>query len=191
MDERMDGLSIHLPDWVNRSPDGWPTFKSDAERMEWVVAMARENIARNTGGPFAAAVFERDSGRLVSLGVNSVERLQNSVLHAEIVAIMMAEDRVGSFTLHAPDLPAHELVTSSEPCAMCLGAMLWSGVRRVVFGASRADAVAIGFDEGPVFPESYRYLQVRGIEIVGGVLAGEARSVLQLYRDRGGLVYNG
>ncbi|HEX7024878.1 MAG TPA: hypothetical protein VF187_08680, partial [Gemmatimonadales bacterium] len=88
-------------------------------------------------------------------------------------------------------MPPHELVTSCEPCAMCLGAILWSGVTRVVMGASRQDATALEFEEGPVFPESYRYLESRGIEIVREVLRAEARAVLELYRERGGTIYNG
>jgi tRNA(Arg) A34 adenosine deaminase TadA len=70
------------------------------------------------------------------------------------------------------------------------GATHWSGVRRLVFGARREDAERIGFEEGPVFPESYRYLESRGVEVVGGVLRDEASAVLELYRHRGGLVYN-
>lgn len=74
---------------------------------------------------------------------------------------------------------------------MCLGATLWSGVRRVVWGAGRDDARRLRFEEGPVFPESYRYLSERGIEIVAGVLAEEANAVLELYRERSGTIYNG
>jgi tRNA(Arg) A34 adenosine deaminase TadA len=74
---------------------------------------------------------------------------------------------------------------------MCLGATLWSGVRRVVYGATREDATLLNFEEGPVFPESYRYLEARGIEIVRGVLRDEARAVLELYRANSGKIYNG
>src|SRR5262249_558066 len=83
--------------------------------------------AQGHGGPFGAAVFEIPSGRLVAAGVNSVTRLQNCVLHAEVVALMLAQQRVRSFTLGPPALPAHELFTSCEPCAMCLGVTLYSG----------------------------------------------------------------
>jgi tRNA(Arg) A34 adenosine deaminase TadA len=74
---------------------------------------------------------------------------------------------------------------------MCLGATLWSGVRRLVFGATRDDAAKLAFDEGPVFPESYRYLEERGIEIVRGMLRDEAAAVLDRYRARSGVIYNG
>jgi hypothetical protein len=64
-------------------------------------------------------------------------------------------------------------------------------VERVVYGATREDATTLNFEEGPVFPESYRYLEDRGIEIVRGVLRDEARAVLELYRARSGKIYNG
>jgi len=118
-------------------------------------------------------------------------RLNNCTLHGEMVAFMMAQQRVESFTLKSPQLPPHEIFTSCEPCAMCLGATLWSGVRRMVFGAGREDASMLLFDEGPVFPESYLYLEERGIEIVRHVLREEARSVLELYRAESGTIYNG
>jgi tRNA(Arg) A34 adenosine deaminase TadA len=128
---------------------------------------------------------------VVAAGLNSVTRLGNSVLHAEVVAIMLAQQRVGSFTLRGPGLPTHELVTSCEPCAMCLGATLWSGVRGLVCGATREDATALGFDEGPVFAQSYEHLRARGIAVERGVLRAEAAAVLELYRERGGPIYNG
>ena len=74
---------------------------------------------------------------------------------------------------------------------MCLGATLWSGVRRVVYAATREDATILNFEEGPVFPESYKYLEDRGIEIVRQVLRDEAKSVLELYRSKSGKIYNG
>ena len=159
--------------------------------MSLAIAVSRENVERGTGGPFGAAIFDQTSGRAVSVGMNSVVRHNNCALHAEIVAFMLAQQRVGSFTLNRPDLPQHELFTSCEPCAMCLGATLWSGVRRVVYGAAREDASRLNFEEGPVFPESYRYLEDRGITIERNVLRNEAREVLELYRAKGGKVYNG
>ena len=185
--------SIHVeyPDWVDSIVDWSRRYASDDDRMQLAIAVSRANVERATGGPFGAAIFEAESGRLVSVGMNSVTRLRNCTLHAEMVAFMMAQQRVDSFTLNAPGLPVHELFTSCEPCAMCLGATLWSGVQRVVYGAAREDASLLRFEEGPVFPESYRYLEDRGLRIVRNVLRTEARGVLELYRARGGEIYNG
>ena len=183
-------VRIELPGWVESLASADTAVARDEDRMRLVVRLARENVERGTGGPFAAAVFESASGRLVSAGLNLVVPLQSSLLHAEVVAILMAQSRLGSYTLAGAGMPAHELVTSCEPCAMCLGATLWSGVRRLVCGATRDDAQSIAFDEGPVFPESYDYLEQRGIEVVRGVARGEAAEVLQLYATGGGPIYN-
>jgi Cytosine/adenosine deaminases len=156
--------------------------------MWLAIAVSKANV-ENGGGPFGAAIFEA-SGKLVSVGMNSVVRYNNCVLHGEMVAFMMAQQRVGSFTLSAPNLPVHELFTSCEPCAMCLGGALWSGVKRIVCGAARDDATRLNFEEGPVFPQSYKYLEDRGIRIEHNLLRDEAKAVLELYRSKGGKIYN-
>ena len=183
---------VHLeyPDWVDNVVDWNRTYPTDTERMKVAIDVARENVTRGTGGPFGAAVFESESGRIVSVGMNSVVRLNNCTLHGEMVAFMMAQQRIGSFTLKSDNGPKHELFTSCEPCAMCLGTTLWSGVQRLVCGAAREDATRLAFEEGPVFPESYKYLEDRGIEIVHNVLRDEARAVLELYRSKNGKIYN-
>ncbi|HVT39472.1 MAG TPA: nucleoside deaminase [Gemmatimonadaceae bacterium] len=158
--------------------------------MRLAIAIARENVDRETGGPFGAVILESMSGRVVAVGMNSVVRMHNCTLHGEMVAFMMAQRRVRSFTLGAANLPMHELVTSCEPCAMCLGATLWSGVKRVVCGATRDDARRLQFEEGPVFPESWRYVEARGIGVVRNVLREEARAVMELYRAKRGAIYN-
>lgn len=183
-------LHLTSPDWL---PDfvAWDrVYPGDEQRMSLAVGLARENVRRDTGGPFGAAVFVSDSGRVIAAGVNSVTRLLNSVLHAEIMALMMAESRLETYALGAPGAPACELVTSCDPCAMCLGAALWGGVGRIVTGASKEDATALGFDEGPVFPASWAYLEERGIAVRRGVLRAEAVAVLEYYRDSGGPIYN-
>jgi len=187
----MRPLTIDLPAWLDEVVDRSRAYRSDEDRMGVAIDLSRENVLRDMGGPFGAAVFESESGRLVSVGTNLVVRHHNSALHAEMVALMLAERQVGSYTLAGTALPRHELVTSCDPCAMCLGAVLWSGVGRVVTGAMREDAVALGFDEGPVFAESYRYLERRGVAVVRGVSREESRGVLELYRSRGGEPYNG
>lgn len=183
-------VTIALPAWAESAVDWERRYESDDDKMRVAIALSRLNVEHETGGPFGAAVFAPDSGRLVAIGVNSVVRLNSSTLHAEVVALMLAEQRVASFSLAAPGLPRHELFTSCEPCAMCLGATLWSGVRRLVCGATREDATRLGFDEGPVFPASYEYLAHAGIEIVREACRGEARAVLELYRSRSGPIYN-
>jgi tRNA(Arg) A34 adenosine deaminase TadA len=184
-------VHIEYPAWVHEIVDWNQLYHTDQDRMRLAISIARENVERASGGPFGAAIFEAESGRIVSVGMNSVVRLNNCTLHGEMFAFMMAQQRVGSFTLKSPNLPAHELFTSCEPCAMCLGTTLWSGVQRVAYGAAREDASILNFEEGPVFPESYKYLEDRGIEIVRNVMRDEARAILELYRANSGKIYNG
>ncbi|MFI5279630.1 MAG: nucleoside deaminase [Gemmatimonadales bacterium] len=187
----LPSVRIDLPPWVDEVVHWDRPFGGDEDRMRLAISLSKQNVVRGTGGPFGAAVFERDTGKLVGVGMNSVVRLNNCALHGEMVAFMIAQQRLGSFTLSAAGMPAHELVTSCEPCAMCLGAILWSGVKRVVCGAHRDDATKLNFEEGPVFPESYQYLKDRGIEVVREVCRQEARDVLELYRKNSGKIYNG
>jgi len=184
-------VMVEYPDWVDSVVDWNRTYTGDEERMRLAIAVSRANVEKGTGGPFGAAIFERESGRVVAVGMNSVVRYNNCVLHGEIMAFMMANQRVGSFTLSGAGLSAHELHTSCEPCAMCLGATLWSGVQRLVCGAARDDASMLNFEEGPVFPASYQYLEERGVEVARNVLRAEAREVLEMYRRNSGKIYNG
>lgn len=159
--------------------------------MRFVVGLAGQNVSRETGGPFGAAVFEIDGGRLLGLGVNRVVACNCSVAHAEILAIVTAQQRLGRYDLGADGRPACELVTSCEPCAMCLGAVAWSGVRSLVCGAREEDAVSVGFDEGPKPADWVGELQNRGIAVTRDVLRDQAVAVLQHYADAGGPIYNG
>lgn len=185
-------LEFALPGWVPDFLEGWGAFLGDEAKMRLAIALAGENIRRGSGGPFGAAVFRRSDSALVAVGVNQVDTHRNAVLHAEVVALMLAQQRLDSYTLRGlPGEGGFEIFSSCSPCAMCLGAVLWSGVERLVYAAARHDAMSLGFDEGPVFAESYQYLRERGVEIVPDVLAAEAREVFERYRWQEGLIYNG
>lgn len=185
-----DPLPIAPHDWALALAARERTYPTDDHRMALAIALAAENVARGTGGPFGAAVFDEETGEVLGVGVNSVERLHNCALHAEVLALMTAQQQLGTHTFARGDRRRHVLATSCDPCAMCLGAIHWSGIRRVLCGATREDALSIGFDEGPVFAESIEYLAARGVEFVHGLRRAEARAVLERYRDAGGLVYN-
>jgi tRNA(Arg) A34 adenosine deaminase TadA len=185
-------LSIHLPAWVGEMFAGREVVCAAAEdRMRLAIELSRRNVEQGTGGPFGAAVFERDSGRLIAAGVNLVVASGCCVSHAEIVAIMLAQQALASHDLGAAGLPVCELATSTEPCAMCLGAIPWSGIRSVLCGADGADALSIGFDEGDKPPDWPGRLEARGIHVTRGVLRDEAAGVLRQYANGGGEIYNG
>jgi len=182
---------LQLPPWIEsalaKAEQIYPTVE---ERMRLVVKFAGLNIEHQTGGPFGAGIFESQSGRLISAGVNLVESADCSIAHAEMVAIAVAQRIVGSYDLGYKKDAAYQLVTSAEPCAMCLGAVPWSGVRSVVCGARDEDARGIGFDEGHKPSDWIKSLEDRGISVVRDVLREEAKAVLLEYKRRGGLIYN-
>jgi tRNA(Arg) A34 adenosine deaminase TadA len=185
-------LQVQLPDWVSTVfSDADRAYATDEERMGLVVDLAARNIAEGTGGPFAAAIYDMDSGRLIAPGVNIVVPARWSGGHAEIVAFAIAQQRLESHDLGAEGMPRCELFSSTEPCAMCLGATPWSGVRRVVCAARDEDARAIGFDEGSKPADWVAQLEARGIEVCRDVLREKSAQVLRAYVDAGGVVYNG
>ena len=186
---------FECPEWIAEEiGNPRPTYADLDDRMDLVIRLAERNI-REGGGPFGAAVFEIESGRLVAPGVNRVVPSHSSLAHAEAVAIAVAQQVLRSHDLGAPGLPAMELVTSAQPCIQCYGILWWSGLRRVVIGATHEDVESLtGFHEGPL-PERWdEHLEHRPplppIEVVRGVLRVEARRVLRAYRERGGVVYN-
>jgi tRNA(Arg) A34 adenosine deaminase TadA len=184
-------IEIQMPEWIDRFLTGYPdALPSVRDRMSLVIEAAQRNISEATGGPFAAAIFETESGKLISLGVNLVLSQGLSILHAEMVAFALAQKKIGSYDLGRYDLPAHELVTSIEPCAMCFGAIPWSGVRRVIAGARDADARSIGFDEGPKMKDWKSELEKRGIAILRDISREAAAQVLLNYSLQGGIIYN-
>ena len=160
------------------------------DRMRYVVDLARRNVSNGTGGPFAAAVIATNTGAVRSVGVNLVVAEANSTAHAEMVALQLAQADLGCHDLAAAPAGPYELVCSVEPCTMCLGAVVWSGVHTLVCGATDGDARAIGFDEGPKPPDWVEALQQRGMAVHREVLRPDAAGVLRAYADAGGPIYN-
>lgn len=181
-------LQIGQPAWL----PGWvaarPVPADDPGRLAEVLALAGENVARASGGPFAAAVYDEATGERLACAVNVVIPGHCSLAHAEAMALGLAQQAAGHWTLAGRPCV---LVSSAEPCAMCLGALVWSGACRLLYAASRADVEAAGFDEGPRPARWRQALAGRGIRVEGPRRQVAARAVLQAYVDAGGLRYNG
>lgn len=192
-------IEISLPDWLETELDALSpeeSWSAGQSRMEWVLSLAHRNIEARSGGPFAAAVFEKVSGRLVSVGVNRVVPCHTSIAHAETVALALAQQKLESHDLAAAGLPEMELVASAQPCIQCFGNTWWSGVRGLLIGARAQDVEEIvGFHEGPLpagWPEllENRPAPLPSVSVTRDLLREEARAVLARYRDMGGFVYN-
>ena len=116
--------------------------KSAQAEHEWLqqsVRLATENVAAG-GGPFGAVIV-RD-GEVLATGTNLVTPSNDPTAHAEVVAIRRACEQLGDF-----QLSGCVLVSSCEPCPLCLSAALWARVDRVIYCADRHDAAAVGFDD--------------------------------------------
>jgi len=186
-------VEIELPDWAIAENKALPDSIVDLEeRMRTVIRYSRLNFENETGGPFAAGIFEKKTGKVVTIGVNRVVPLNMSSAHAEIVAITLAQNILGTFDLGGPGMPEYQIVVNGRPCAMCFGSIPWSGIRSVVVGASGEQIEELtGFDEGPIHPNWVGELEKRGIEVIEDVLAEEACDVFRNFGDSDQPVYNG
>ncbi len=188
----LNSITIALPDWVPAFLEKYPAhLPSIEDRMAFVLELTRENIRAKTGGPFGAAIFESESGKLISVGVNRVLVENMSSAHAEVVALSFAQKNLGVYDLGGAGMKPHQLVVNAHMCAMCLGAVCWSGVKEVIYSATSHDVEKItGFDEGPVPENTSAILASRGITLTGGLLEKEGIGVLKMYVAEGGFIYN-
>ena len=182
-------LQLPLPAWFREWVATLPQrLEYDAAAMTVALEACRRNLDGGTGGPFGAVVLDGKTRQVLGVGVNLVVFGQASVLHAEIVALTLAQQRTGSYDLAAGGRDV-TLYSTAEPCAICLGAIPWSGVNRLVCGARDEDVRAIGFDEGDKpagWSDLYRR---RGITVTRDFLRAEAVGLLERYAADGGIRY--
>ncbi|MBQ7207570.1 MAG: nucleoside deaminase [Lentisphaeria bacterium] len=178
--------AIPMPPWLAKleKENVGRAIAGDEAKIRFVVKLAEENVLHGTGGPFAAAIFESGTDRLIAVGVNVVVPAKQSWAHAEMTAFARAQNKLDNASLKGC-----VLASSCEPCAMCSGATLWSGVEKLIYGAPREAAEEIGFDEGykGVFWRSAT--AKRGIPVVGPLLGKEAFTPFELYREKHGKIY--
>lgn len=186
-------IRLTMPDWYEEWAGGRPgVVASLDERMAAVIDLSDRNVRTGTGGPFAAGVFERETGRVVAYGVNRVMPSNCSGAHAEFMAISLAQAALASWDLGARGMPEHQIVVNWRPCTMCFGSVLWSGVSELVIAGAGPELEAItGFDEGPIHPDWRDHLAARGISLVEGIGHEAAVAVFRAFRESGAVVYNG
>lgn len=185
-------FTLSLPEWAVEEMANLPsTLPTLEERMAIVIRFSRLNFEQKTGGPFAAGVFERDTGKPVVVGVNRVVPSHCSSAHAEVMTLSLAQHILGTHDLGGPGMPAYQLVVNWRPCVMCYGAVIWSGIRSLAIAGSGPELETItGFDEGPIHPEWQQELARRGIDFIDNVLTDEAVKVFRDFAASGALVYN-
>ena len=179
-------IELKLPNWLSQinAEKAGTVYQSIEQRAEFVIELSRLNIDHNTGGPFAAAIFDIKDNTLICAGTNLVISTNCCVTHAEITAIILAQQKLGTY-----GLADSQLVSSCQPCAMCMGAIPWSGIKSLICCASDEDARAIGFDEGDKPDHWIKKYNARGIEVIVDLLRSKAAEVLYEYAQQGGKMY--
>jgi tRNA(Arg) A34 adenosine deaminase TadA len=128
------------------------------EFLERAIDLATQNVLSG-GGPFGAIIVQ--NGKIIATGSNKVTLNNDPTAHAEVVAI-----REACLALNTWNLAEAELYTSCEPCPMCLGAVYWSGIRKVYYAATREDAATAGFSDALIYNEINLSPEVRSIPFV-------------------------
>ena len=123
-----------------------PSTSNSTSFLQDALDLAVENVESGLGGPFAALVVEDDT--VLARGTNRVTTVHDPTAHAEITAIRAACQERGHF-----ELEGCTLVSTCEPCPMCLGAIYWARLDRVVYAATRTDAAQAGFDDDHIYEE--------------------------------------
>lgn len=130
---------------------------TNTEAMKIAIEESKFNYNNNyeKGGPFGAAIVK--NGAIIARAHNSVVESKDPTAHAEINAI-----RKASKELNTHDLTGCILYTSTEPCPMCLSAIIWSNIKEVYYANTRKDADNIGFRDDDI----YEYLQGNNQNII-------------------------
>ncbi|GAA4364494.1 nucleoside deaminase [Paeniglutamicibacter cryotolerans] len=181
------GFAVLLPPWLLLESTHIPSRLTERDdRLRLVNSLAIRNVEERTGGPFAAIVTDAETGALQSLGVNLVLDSKLSGMHSEMVALQLANRALGRWDLGARGGPGRSvLTTNAQPCLMCLGAVIWSGIGAIEYGLSaRMIEELTGYDEGPMLPDWETECARRGIEVNGGQLTAELATVFGEYARR-------
>lgn len=148
----------------------------DLSHLRRAVELSRERMLAGEGGPFGAVIAR--NGEIIGEGWNRVTSTLDPTAHAEVVAIRAACERLGRF-----ELTGATIYSSCEPCPMCLAAIYWARLDRLVFANSRADAAAIGFDDAEFYTQIALPLDRQTLPAEHVELA-EARAVFELWRTK-------
>jgi len=132
------------------------TSDDDFLFMKRAIELSLENVKKG-GGPFGAVIAK--NGEILAESCNLVTRLKDPTAHAEINVIREAAQKLENF-----DLGGCVLYASCEPCPMCLGAIYWAKIDRVIFANTTDDAKKIGFNDAYIYEEISRPLQERSIK---------------------------
>lgn len=165
-----------------------PINKTDLENAKNIMTNVYQKTAegvKNGKGPFYAEIYDKNGNFVVSSS-NSVVEDNCALYHAEVNTLKKAFEKYKQYDLSPQNLTIY---INAEPCIMCAGALMWSGVKTIYFGVPSKDVERItGFDEG-YKPNWVREFKKRGITVYGSIEKATGEKVLQDYVDSGKEIY--
>ena len=169
---------------VANSPLSKEQLDSASKIMLGVHSKTSEGV-RNGKGPFYAEIYDKQ-GNLVVSSSNSVVEDHCCLYHAEVNTIRKAHEKYKEYNLSPKDLTIY---VNAEPCIMCAGAIMWSGIKTVYFGVPSSEVERItGFDEG-YKPNWIKEFKKRGITVYGNIEQQVGEKVLEDYVNSGKEIY--
>lgn len=153
----------------------------DRRFMEMAIAKARAGLAAGQT-PFGACIVRGE--QVIACEHNLVWRSTDATAHAEVTAI-----RVACTAEKSVKLAGTTIYSTTEPCPMCFAAIHWTGIERIVYGSSIADAQRAGFSELTISNRDMKRLGGSGIELVEGLMAEEAKALFDDWLRAGGKRY--
>ena len=147
----------------------------DEKFMRLAIELAESNVKQMRGGPFGAIIVK--DGQIIAASANQVIKSKDPTAHAEIAAIRLACENLGTI-----DLQGCTIYSSCEPCPMCLGAIYWARIGTLYFGNTKADAAAAGFDDEHIYREMEKPAAVRGLKMIQ-ILHDEAAIAFKLWQE--------
>ena len=165
-----------------------PVEPEKLHRAAQIILALQEELKKyiaQGSGPFLAAIYD-DKNNLIAKAANSVVNETCSNNHAEINAIRLAEKQLNTFDLSTYNL---SLYVTAEPCLMCLGGIMWSGIKHIYFGvpSKRVEEIT-GFDEG-FKPGWLQEFKKRHITVYGNIEPQAGERVLAAYVENGNKIY--
>lgn len=140
------------------------------EIMKLAIEVAREGIRKGCGGPFGCVIVK--DGEIIAAEHNTVVKDNDPTAHGEVNAIRKACEKLGTF-----DLSGCELYTTSEPCPMCLSAIMWARIPKIYSAMTIHDAKLLGFDDLPFYFAVRNFMEDKPNQFVD----------IEFYREEDGL----
>ncbi len=150
--------------------------------MQLAIQSAIQGITDNEGGPFGACIVK--DNQVISVAHNTVLKENDPTCHAEMNAIRMAAKTLGTY-----ELSGCVLYTTVDPCPMCLAAIYWARIDKIVAGCENIIAARYGFDDDAFHQEVKKMPSERAIPTEIGMLAKESEEVFKEWQKLDRKIY--